>query len=231
MGMLTRFDLALLKQRVGLNTLYETGTGHGLSLKWARQCGIENLTSIEEDGPTFEVAKSRLAHLPNITLLKGDALELIDIIPAKAKAPRLIFLDAHFVGAPDFVRGDARRAYIESAKNPRSFPLLEELRALALKDLRDDWIIADDARLYVNGLFSAGECPDWARQWPQKPQLDECFALFSETHDLQLLRQDHGYFLLVPKQCPLDWHQMVRALPGERSKFIVSTLPVVPGAS
>jgi 16S rRNA G966 N2-methylase RsmD len=144
MGTLARFNLSLLKHVVGINTLYETGTGHGHSLQWAHGNGIENLHSIEQDAATLEVAQSNLKGVPNVNLSKGDTLELINAIPAQAQEPRLIFLDAHFAGGADF-KGMA--AYLESAKHPRSFPLLEELRILARKDMACDWIIVDDARL------------------------------------------------------------------------------------
>lgn len=229
MGTLARFNLSLLKQQLGLNTLYETGTGHGHSLQWAHRCGIDNITSIEQDGVTWEVAKANLKNLPNARLMHGDTLELIDIIPAKADEPRLIFLDAHFAGGADF---KGIEAYLKSVHDPRSFPLLEELRSLAGKDLGGDWIIIDDARLYADGAFASGECPDWARQWQYRPHLDECFALFSKTHDLHLLRQDHGYFLLVPKQSKVDLRDVVRFLPGDPAgNGVLQFVPNVPGVT
>lgn len=212
MGTLARFNLALLRQQLGLNTLYETGTGHGNSLQWAHACGIAHITSIEQDADTWEVAKARLKDLPDARLLHGDTMQLIDSIPVQAEDPRLIFLDAHFVGGADF---KGMQAYLESIHDPRSFPLLEELRALAGKDLRRDWIIVDDARLYVDGMFAAGECPDWARQWQHRPLLDQCLAAFAQSHDLHLLRQDHGYLVLVPKQSGIDLRDAVRFLPGD----------------
>ncbi len=231
MGMLARFNLALLKQELGLNTLYETGTGHGNSLLWAHRSGIEHLTSIEQDPSTWETAKANLNEAPNAKLLQGDTIELINTISAKSKAqePRLIFLDAHFAGGADFKGIDA---YLQSAKDPRSFPLPEELRALATKDLTHDWIIMDDARLYVDGVFALGECPDWARQWEQRPQLDAALALFASTHDLHLLRQDQGYFILMPKQSKVDLRDVVRVLPGDSpGNGVLQFVPNVPGVT
>lgn len=212
MGDLTRFKLSLLKQKLGLTTLYETGTGLGKSLRWAHDCGIERITSIEQHAETLAQAKAGLRDLAHVRLLYGDCLDLIREIPAVADTPRLVFLDAHFADGADFMD---RAAYLESARHPRSFPLLEELAALAEKCTPRDWIIIDDACLYVDGMFAKGECPVWARQWTDRPRLDECLSRFAATHDLHLLRQDHGYFLLVPKQSPLDWRDVVRVLPGD----------------
>ncbi len=212
LGELTRFNLALLRQKLGLNTLYETGTGHGRSLRWAHDSGIEHISSIEQHAETLDRAKAKLQDLPHARLMHGDCLELIKEIPPVPETPRLIFLDAHFVDGADF---KDHKAYLESVGHPRSFPLLEELSALAGRYAPQDWIIIDDARLYSDGVFAQGECPGWARQWHNRPRLDECFALFAATHDLHLLRQDHGYFILVPKHSPLDWRDVVRVMPGD----------------
>ncbi len=212
MGDLTRFNLSLLKQKLGLSTLYETGTGHGKSLRWAHDSGIENITSIEQHAETLEKAKASLKDLAHIRLMHGDCMELVAQIPPVADGPRLIFLDAHFVDGADF---KDQKAYLESAAHPRSFPLIEELAALAGRCTSHDWIIIDDARLYVDGVFAKGECPGWARQWAHRSRLDECLTRFAATHDVHLLRQDHGYFILVPKQCSVDWHDVVRFLPGD----------------
>jgi SAM-dependent methyltransferase len=156
-------------------------------------------------------------------------MELINTIPATAQKPRLIFLDAHFAGGADFKGMDA---YLKSTQDPRSFPLIEELRALAGKGLTQDWIIMDDARLYVDGPFARGECPGWARQWTQKPQLDECLALFAATHDLHVLRQDEGYFILIPKQSKVDLRDVVRVLPGDLpGNGVLQFVPNVPGVT
>lgn len=229
MGQLARFNLSLLKQELGINTLYETGTGLGASLLWAHQSGISNLTSIEQDTGTLAAAKIKLKDVSAVNLLQGDTMDLINDLPTKTKDPCLIFLDAHFAGGADF---KDVQAYLQSAKDPRSLPLLEELRVLATKDLSSGWIIIDDARLYVDGPFASGECPNWARQWTHKPQLDECLALFASSHDLHLLRQDHGYFILMPKQSKVDLRDVVRVLPGDLpGNGVLQFVPNVPGAT
>lgn len=227
MGMLARFKLSLLRQQLGLNTLYETGTGQGDSLRWARRCGIERITSIEQDEATWEEAKLRLANVARVTLLRGDSMTLIRAIPASAAEPRLIFLDAHFAGGAEFKGEPAQQA---SVHEPRSFPLLDELRGLAGKDLGRDWIIIGDARLYVDGEFAQGECPPWARQWPQRAALDACLAAFAPSHALHLLRQDSGYFVLVPRTSTVDLRDVVRFLPGDPAgNGVLEIVPEVSG--
>lgn len=227
MGMLARFNLALLRRQLGLNTLYETGTGHGDSLRWARRCGIERITSIERDEATWEEAKARLAKLPRITLLQGDAMKLISAIPSGAAEPRLIFLDAHFAGGAGFNVAQAQPAPVH---DPRCFPLLDELRGLAAKDMQRDWIIVGDACLYVDGEFAQGECPPWACQWAQRAPLDACLAAFAPSHALHLLRQDRGYFVLVPRTSTVDLRDVVRFLPGDPAgNGVLEIVPEVAG--
>lgn len=233
MGSLTRFNLALLRKALGIGKLYETGTGLGRSTRWASECGIPEIVTVEKDSPTFDQAKRNLEGLSGIKLMHLDGVEFLASIPAAEEPPRLFYLDAHFVDGADFKGSQALQV---AASDPRSFPLLDELRILAEKDLARDWIIIDDARLYVDGMFAAGECPKWARQWDQRQQLDECLATFAATHDLQLLRQDHGYFLLAPKQrTGFDPRDAVRVLagdlPGNGTLEVRSNIPGVTAIS
>lgn len=229
MGSLNRFDLRRLKVECGVNELVETGTGHGASLKWAHECGIEKIISIEQHPETHERARVNLQHLPGIELLCGASLDLLRSLPLGAATPRLIFLDAHFIDGADFKNLESLRS---SAMDPRSFPLLDELDLLIDRISNNDWIIIDDARLYVEGVFACGECPAWARKWNQRADLDAKLGRFGATHSVQLLRQDHGYFLLAPKSAAADWRDMVKVKPGDPAGNGVLEFPFnIPGAT
>ncbi len=229
MGNLTRFDLRRLKLECGVNELVETGTGHGVSLIWAHDCGIKKIRSIEQHPETHEQVRAKLQHLPGIELLCGASLEIIRSLPTDGTTPRLIYLDAHFIDGADHKGMDALRA---SATDPRSFPLIEELDLLAERISDKDWVIIDDARLYVEGVFARGECPAWARKWNQRADLDARLARFGATHSIHLLRQDHGYLLLVPKSITADWRNMVKFKPGDPAGNGVLAFPFnVPGAT
>jgi len=164
MGSLARFDLSLLKRCYGVNTLFETGTGHGASVQWASKCRFDNITSIEEDLETLEVSRKTLEGISGLSLMHGDSLSLIKTIPPCGSTSRLIFLDANFVGGVDFKDLNAR---IASVSHHRSFPLLDEIDTLINNDIKNDWLIIDDARLYYDEDFDSGTCPEWARRYCQ----------------------------------------------------------------
>ena len=213
MGSLARFNLSLIKRCFSVNKLYETGTGHGYSTEWASKCGIEHITTIEEDLDTLNIARARLSKIDGLHFLHGDSIDLVKSIPPRETDPRIFFLDAHFVGGADF-KGSVD-AYIVSATQPRSFPLIEELVLLSKKDVAHDWIVIDDARMYVDGEFDHGVCPEWARQWHNREVLERCLSTFNTTHHIHLLRQDEGYFVLIPHDIPIDILDVVYAFPGE----------------
>jgi SAM-dependent methyltransferase len=214
MGTLSRFDLAYLVQQTGIHELYETGTGLGGSTRYAAEAGIARIHSVESYEPIHREARQALASFPQIDLVLGDSVDFVRDIAGKHEKPRLFFLDAHFYGGADFKSGDVG-AYIESAKDERSFPLEEELALLLAKDVQQDWLIIDDARLYVDGGFGNGACPDWAQQWKRGENLNALLHRLEKTHHVQLLRQDEGYWLCVPKSSSLDWRRIVKVLPGD----------------
>jgi len=214
MGALSRFDLAYVVQQTGIHELHETGTGRGGSTRYAAEAGIAQIHSVESYEPVYREAQQALANLPNINLVLGDSVDFIRNIAGTHAKPRLFFLDAHFYGGVDF-REKTVAAYIESAKDPRSFPLEEELELLLKKNLQKDWLIVDDARLYVEGGFGNGACPDWAQQWQRGGKLNALLRRLEKTHHVQLLRQDEGYWMCIPKSSPLDWRRIVKVLPGD----------------
>lgn len=228
MGSLHRFNLKLLKSTCGVDTIYETGTGHGLSLRWAAQCGLSRLISVEEDADTLAHARRNLAETPGVELLHGDSHSLLRSVPIPGSGARLFFLDAHFVGGADFKGAEA---YRQSLLDKRSFPLLEELDLLSGKFQSEDWLVIDDARLYYDGVFAGGVCPEWARQWNNRPELETRLAGFHE-HDKQLLRQDHGYVIVSPKNARVNVRDLVRVVPGDPpNNGQVSLVAGVPGVT
>lgn len=229
MGDLTRFNLPLLKRELGVATLYEIGNGKVAPLSWVHDSGIENISMIvpQADMAYMTIGEEKRSEI--VKWITGDCVELIKQIPSRADGPRLFFLDMQFA---EGVLSNGHAVGHERILPHRVFPLIDGLAALVKVCTARDWIVIDDARLFVDGVFAKGECPDSIRLWIDRPRLDECLAGFAATHDVLLLRQDHGYFLLVPKQSSTDWRDVVLVLPGDPAGNGVLPFSLdVPGAT
>lgn len=194
MGSLRRFGLRAIAESTGINTLIETGTGLGGSVEWSLRCGFGEVFSVELEPKLYAQSVSKFANKPNVHLREGDSVAFLRTLGTMRSRPKLIFLDAHFAGGADF----GLSSYNVSQQAPKSFPLLEEVRALQEVFGPNDVLIVDDARMYQPGLFQLGECPDFARRWHDMDKLEALFEFWSDTHFMSTLDHDHGYFVLAP---------------------------------
>ena len=155
MGLLKDFDLC----SYGCDTYVETGTGLGVTLgKAYRAACLQRCYSVDID---FEWVAAARAAYPGTSIAHDYshiALEwwLREKLPQEARV--LFFLDAHFPGA------DYRRAaYDVTAEH--AVPLRQELELIAkYRKHGKDYIICDDARIYMQGPFEAGNI-----EWLQVP--------------------------------------------------------------
>jgi SAM-dependent methyltransferase len=128
-----------------------------------------------------------------VHLAQGDSKTFLEKVGAGGTAT-FYFLDAHFLGGADF----GLTSYAESARDPASFPLIDEFDILLQTDLSHSVIVMDDVRMYFDGAFQNGECPEFARRWDEKPALLERIERLRDTHASYLLRDDEGYLILAP---------------------------------
>lgn len=227
MGSMTRFNLKHLRTTFGLTRLVETGTGRGESLAWAARCGFPELHSVELVDALYEACRERFAGQPQVHLSQGGSKEFLERIAAEGgNVPTLYFLDAHFLGGADF----GLTNYLESSRDPGSFPLLEELEAVLKADLSASVIIVDDIRMYFDGQFQTGVCPEFARRWSEQGALMERVERLKETHTAYVLRDDEGYLVLAPKAVPLDRATWVNVR-GHDSSGELRYTPGVPGVT
>lgn len=194
MGSLRRFDIGRIRTAVGIDELVETGSGRGDSLALARAAGISQCWSVELHSELARHAQRRFAADPAVTVVMGDSRDFLARLPPSQR-PRLFFLDAHFAGGADFGLAD----YAVSAGHEASFPLLDELGVLLPRLAAQDLVIADDARMYFDGSFQNGECPEFARRWHERDRLIEMLAGVAATHERVLFYDDEGYLVLSPK--------------------------------
>jgi|1048.fasta_scaffold27514_2 hypothetical protein len=196
MGTLSRFNLRPLVES-GCQVLFETGTGQGNSAVYALSQGMSRVYTVEAHQPLYEDNVRRYGHLENLSLTYGSSESFLAEVSNSEQVGRIFFLDAHFFGGADFAGHEG--AYVESSMHPLSFPLARELEIILAKNIRNDWIIIDDARLYVAGSFGLGECPEFARRYQDFNEISTILRKFEATHNVLLSRLDHGYWIISPK--------------------------------
>jgi hypothetical protein len=134
--------------------------------------------------------------MPQVQLAQGDSISFLRSVLPRLSAPKLVFLDAHFVGGADFGLSN----YHWSAQQANSFPLLDELDAIKGFIGPNDVVVIDDARMYKPGGFQTGECPAFARKWEEGQKVEAKLAEWRDTHAFVLLQHDDGYFVLAPRK-------------------------------
>ncbi len=226
MGSLTRFNLRHILSLSAIETLVETGTGRGNSLVWAVEAGLRTLYSVEQEAALFAHCVQRFADHPQVHLHQGHFVAFLTDIAAKQLPCGFYFLDAHLTGGADF----GMAPYADPAAREDSYSLLDVLAVLLKTDLSRSIIVIDDARMYFDGAFQAGVCPEFARRWQDRAALAERLRPLEATHAIHLLRHDEGYLVIVPKTLAFDQHRwlMVRA---QDSSGPVAFLPNVPGVT
>lgn len=150
MGALKRFNLG----NYGCNVYVETGTGQGLTLAKAYP-HFSKLFSVDLDSALVMQARTNFPGARIDIDLSTNFLERLFTSGAiREKDSVLFFLDAHFPGA-DF----HGMPYDVNAKH--AVPLEDELKIIKkYRPNGGDFIICDDARIYMKGPFEWGNV-DW----------------------------------------------------------------------
>jgi hypothetical protein len=204
MGYIKRFDFKKLQEK-GYNHFIETGTGMGWACDHMIRQGFTRISSVEQTPILYSrcVRKYQLRHKiykPKDTIFLYHGLSTDFLTKMNDFDKSIVFLDAHFVDGADFELAD----FIESAKDPNSFPLIEELKILSTKDMSSAVIVIDDARMFYKTLTNAGVCHLATQQWDKKELLEEQLVKFTDTHNFQLIALDQGYITLSPKEIPCE---------------------------
>jgi hypothetical protein len=121
-------------KRFGLPTLVETGTYLG-DMVAAMAPHFDHVYSIELDEALHRRAVARLAHLKNVTLLRGDSGALLGRVLKQIAGPCLFWLDGHYSGGV-------------TARGPDDTPIRRELEQLFSANRSRDVILIDDARCF-----------------------------------------------------------------------------------
>lgn len=219
MGSLRRFNLRAIRELANIDLLVETGTGAGISVSWALKCGFREIHSIEIEERLYHHNLTQFANHASVNLHFGESAALLESVVSRVQGKKLVYLDAHFVGGADF----GMTPYGQATAAPESFPLLDELMALQGHFGNGDILVVDDARMYQEGGFQLGECPEFARQWDKQADLEALFDRWAESHIQVVLESDQGYFILVPKEFEESLPALLNILPhdGDQQQFMV----------
>jgi hypothetical protein len=198
MGAIYRFDLKQLKEQYNLENYIETGTGEGVCLKHAMQFDFARYFSCEIFTPIWDKVAAEFSKYKSVYIENNNSAGFIlftlsnSVLDSNAN---LIFLDAHFPGA-DF----HYKAYDGEKDMNLRLPLKRELEIIEkYRTGKNDVIIIDDLRVYMDGPFHDGN-------WPLRKQIagDNNADFIFETLErmgkkVTIDWRDQGYVIAVPK--------------------------------
>ena len=183
MGALTDFDLRHLITDYGCRVLVETGIGKGQGTDEAATLEFQQIFAIEpQHKPALDLALRHAAD-HRITVIHGrierGLEEVLDEIAPDA--PVLFWLDAHQPGKD---------------RQPR---LELQMRQIAgRRDISRDVFLIDDLRIYEDGAYDDGPCPDSQLPPPGQRSLRFLEEMLAGSHEIQRSRRRAGYLCAYP---------------------------------
>jgi hypothetical protein len=136
-----------LRDAYRATTFFETGTYEAHTTRWAARC-FTSVITVEASPELHAAAKAYGSHLANVEFIRGDSRTVIRSRIANLPRPAIFWLDAHWSGG--LTHGEADEC-----------PLIGELAELCDSG-RDDFILIDDARLFL----APPPPPHRSEQWP-----------------------------------------------------------------
>jgi len=133
---LKRERIVKLKNKLGCDTLIETGTFYG-QMTCAMSKIFDNIISIEISNELARNNQEQFKSCPNITILNGDSTEMLSHAIEISNGRILFWLDGHYSG-----KGTGLGQEVS--------PILRELDAIKKSGIREYCIIIDDRRLFEN---------------------------------------------------------------------------------
>lgn len=199
MGSLHKYRLDIFP----CDIFFETGTGQGDSLEYARSYPFRRLYSAEIDKSTAELARDRFSAFNYVKIVQGDSVDVLEeVLPTLDSDSRcLFFLDAHFPGE----MSDQFIGYSKIEMNAVSLPLERELEVIRKYRAHcQDVIIVDDLRIYEDGPYRHGNLPAKIPKLPASLRhVDFISRIFPDRQVMRNYR-DEGYLLIYPKGLHLD---------------------------
>lgn len=201
MGSIRKFDIAEIKNKLGLDTFVETGTLYGDGVDYALTANFGKIISIEIDKTLADKAKEKYKSFPQVQIIEGNSAEVICSICSDISEPVLFWLDAHFPGADAGLKG-----HLDEVDFNTRVPLETELNAIHNRQY-NDVIICDDLWMYEDGPYECGTFDEHSmRHGHNITRKDVCgsnlnrfYELFDSTHIIKKYYSHQGYLVMLPK--------------------------------
>ena len=113
----------------------ESGSYLGDGIKAALDAGFPNVISIELTSKYYEHCKSRFRKDRRVTLVHGDTVQVLWDIIRDIDKPITFYLDGHFSGE-------------DTGRGMMDYPLVQELKTIAVHPIKTHTLIIDDVRLF-----------------------------------------------------------------------------------
>lgn len=108
------------------NVFFETGTHYGATVQTAIDAGFEFIYSVELNHDLFEREKQHFINYPNVIIMEGDSVTVMQEVLPTIKQPIMFWLDAHY---------------------NENTPILKEIETIGECCTEPVTILADDMRL------------------------------------------------------------------------------------
>jgi hypothetical protein len=207
-------DIKYVIETFEIETVVETGTGEGDSLKaiqgvanqiYAQTGKVIEIHTIECMSEIMDRARRRFGKWPqNIHPYEGYSEEKLPLVLQNiSPGPALFWLDAHFPGA-DFGLGS-----YSDGEHHIKLPLETELKIVTqVRTLHEDVFVLDDLRIYKDGPFEGGN-------WPERPQFPDenqfMYDMLDSTHHIFETTPQQGYTIAYPKEfSPILWELFIQ---------------------
>jgi hypothetical protein len=218
MGRIKRFNLRKLIDISGARFFFETGTWRGDGLAYAAKHPFQKLYSSEIIESVATKAKKRFEENSKVMIFTGSSTEALEALTPTLDAPCIFWLDAHFPGAEEGLKG-----YNEFEDEAIKLPLEKEMEIIARRTASfQDIILIDDLRIYEEANYESGNMPENVLP-PKVRNIDFVTKMFGRTHTIIRSIKDEGYLIVLPKiLLPLpSWKKAVYGIQAALTKKIV----------
>jgi len=195
MGELFFFRIGVYLKEFAADTFFETGTGYGFGVQFARIFPFKQIFSVDIVASEIQRLLPAFSSDPRVHLIAGRSTDAMRQVLPQVPGNMIFWLDAHFPGAHHGLQAYGAETDIDTR-----LPLEQELALI--KELRPgkrDVILIDDLRIYETDKFEWGNMNQIGQTGLGKTDSRFLYTTFQETHDAYRFLNHSGYFALIPK--------------------------------